>query len=145
MKLQTSKKSMSYTILMHCIIEVSHILKIYTTSLSLRQIMMPLQFKILFILIGGQLLHNTVLVPFNLWKWVKIIWLLNLLGLPRWLSDKESTCNAGDLGSILVSQRSPGEGNGSPLQCFAWEIQWTEEPGGLESMGSKKSATESNN
>ena len=66
-------------------------------------------------------------------------------GFPGGSDSKESTCNAGDLGSILVSQRSPGEGNGSPLQCFAWEIQWTEEPGGLESMGSKKSATESNN
>ena len=29
---------------------------------------------------------------------------------------KESTCNAGDLGLIPVSGRSPGEGNGNPLQ-----------------------------
>ena len=29
---------------------------------------------------------------------------------------KESTCNVGDLGSILGSGRSPGAGNGSPLQ-----------------------------
>ena len=29
---------------------------------------------------------------------------------------KESTCNAGDLGSISESGRSPGEGNGNPLQ-----------------------------
>ena len=29
---------------------------------------------------------------------------------------KESTCNAGDLGSIPGSGRSPGEGNGNPLQ-----------------------------
>ena len=28
---------------------------------------------------------------------------------------KESTCNAGDLGSIPESGRSPGEGNGYPL------------------------------
>ena len=28
----------------------------------------------------------------------------------------ESTCNAGDLGLILGSGRSPGEGNGDPLQ-----------------------------
>ena len=27
-------------------------------------------------------------------------------------------CNAGDLGSILGSGRSPGEGNGNPLQYF---------------------------
>ena len=28
---------------------------------------------------------------------------------------KEATCNAGDLGSISGSGRSPGEGNGNPL------------------------------
>ena len=30
--------------------------------------------------------------------------------------DKESTCNAGDPGSISRSGRSPGEENGNPLQ-----------------------------
>ena len=30
---------------------------------------------------------------------------------------KESACNAGDPGSIPGSERSSGEGNGSPLQC----------------------------
>ena len=29
---------------------------------------------------------------------------------------KESTCSTGDLGSIPGSGRSPGEGNGDPLQ-----------------------------
>ena len=29
---------------------------------------------------------------------------------------KQSTCNAGDPGSIPASRRSPGEGNGNPLQ-----------------------------
>ena len=29
---------------------------------------------------------------------------------------KESACNAGDLGSVPGSGRSPGEGNGNPLQ-----------------------------
>ena len=29
---------------------------------------------------------------------------------------KKSACNAGDLGSIPRSGRSPGEGNGNPLQ-----------------------------
>ena len=37
-------------------------------------------------------------------------------GLPRWLSGKESACNAGDARSIPGLGRSPGEGNGSPLQ-----------------------------
>ena len=31
---------------------------------------------------------------------------------------------------------TPREGNGNPLQYSAWEIPWTEEPGGLQSMGS---------
>ena len=32
------------------------------------------------------------------------------------LAGKESTCNVGDLGSILGLERSPGEGKGYPLQ-----------------------------
>ena len=36
-------------------------------------------------------------------------------GLPWWLSSKESTCNAGDTGSIPGLGRSPGEENGNPL------------------------------
>ena len=34
---------------------------------------------------------------------------------------KESTYNAGDLGSIPGSGRSPGEGNGYSLQCSCLE------------------------
>ena len=33
---------------------------------------------------------------------------------------KESTSNAGDLGSVPESGRSPREGNGYPLQYFCW-------------------------
>ena len=43
------------------------------------------------------------------------------LGLPRWLSGKESACNARDPGSIPGSGRSPGEGNGNPLQYSCLE------------------------
>ena len=35
---------------------------------------------------------------------------------------KESASNAGDLGSIPVSGRSPGEQNGNPLQYSCLEI-----------------------
>ena len=35
---------------------------------------------------------------------------------PRGSEGKSSACNAGDLGSIPGSRRSPGEGNGNPLQ-----------------------------
>ena len=57
--------------------------------------------------------------------------------LPRWLSGKESACNTGDLGLIPRSGRSPGGGNGNHSSILAWEIPWTEEPGGLQSMGSQ--------
>ena len=34
---------------------------------------------------------------------------------------KDSACSAGDLGPIPGSERSPGEGNGYPLQCSCLE------------------------
>ena len=37
-------------------------------------------------------------------------------GLSRRLSGKKSACRAGDTGFILELGRSPGEGNGNPLQ-----------------------------
>ena len=37
------------------------------------------------------------------------------------LSGKESTCNAGDVGLIPGSGRSPGEGNSNPFQNFCLE------------------------
>ena len=40
------------------------------------------------------------------------------------------------MGLIPESGRSPGEGNGNPL---AWDIPWTEEPDGLQSIGRKES------
>ena len=47
----------------------------------------------------------------------------------------ESACRAGDLGSISGSGRSPGEGNGYPLQYSCLEDSMDREPGGLQSMG----------
>ena len=38
------------------------------------------------------------------------------MGFPAGPDCKESACNAGDLGLIPESGRSPGEGNGNPLQ-----------------------------
>ena len=43
------------------------------------------------------------------------------VGLPQWLNGKESTCNAGDAGSIPGSGRFPGERNGTPLLCSCLE------------------------
>ena len=43
------------------------------------------------------------------------------LGYPGGLDGKESTCNAEDLGLIPELGRSPGEGNGYPLQYSGLE------------------------
>jgi len=43
------------------------------------------------------------------------------LGFPGGLDGKEPACNAGDLGSILGLGRSPGAGNGNPLQYSGLE------------------------
>ena len=50
------------------------------------------------------------------------------------LEVKNPPVNAGDMGSIPGLGRSPGEGNGNPLQYSAWEIPGTEEPGGPQSI-----------
>ena len=44
------------------------------------------------------------------------MYLSPIWGFPGGSDGKESTCNAENLGSIPGSGRSPGEGNGNPLQ-----------------------------
>ena len=51
---------------------------------------------------------------------------------------KNPPTNAGDMGSILGLRRSPGEEKGNPLSTLAWEIPWTEKPGGLYSLWGRK-------
>ena len=48
----------------------------------------------------------------NLWQ---------MLGFPGGSDGQEAACNLGDPGSIPVSGRSPGEGNGHPLQYSCLE------------------------
>ena len=58
---------------------------------------------------------------------------------PLCLSDgRESTCNAGDVGSIPELGRSPGEVMATHFSIPAWKIPWTEEPGELQFMGSQR-------
>ena len=59
-------------------------------------------------------------------------------GFPGWLSGKESPANAedaGDEGSIPGSGRSPEKGMVTTSSILSWRTSWTEEPGGLQSMG----------
>ena len=60
----------------------------------------------------------------------------HVLGFPGGSVSKESACKAGDPGSIPGLGRSSGEGNGNPFQYSCLENSKTEEPGGLQSMGS---------
>ena len=62
--------------------------------------------------------------------WATVLWVANsqtgltntfTLGFPVGSDGKESACNAGDLGSIPESRRSPGVGNSNPLQYSCLE------------------------
>ena len=69
------------------------------------------------------------------------------LGFPGGSNDKESACSAGDLGSISGSARSPGEGNGNPLQYSCLEnpmdrgAWWASVPGAAKSQTRLKRLT----
>ena len=56
-----------------------------------------------------------------------------LFGLSRWFIDRESACQAGDVISIPELQ-DPLEEMTTHSSILAWEVPWTEEPGGLQSM-----------
>ena len=59
-------------------------------------------------------------------------------GLPRWLGGKESACQAGHMGSVPGSKNHLEKELATHSSVFAWEILWTEEPGGLQSKGCKE-------
>jgi len=52
--------------------------------------------------------------------------LKEILGFPGGSDGKASACSVGDLGSIPGLGRSPGEGNGNPLQysCLENSMDW---------------------
>ena len=54
---------------------------------------------------------------------------------------KESACNAGDMGSILGSGRSPGEGNSNPLRYSCLENSMDRGDGQATVHGVAKSDT----
>ena len=57
------------------------------------------------------------------------------MGFPAGLDSKESACNVGDLGSIPGQEDPLEKGMATHSSVLAWRIPWTEEPGGLQSMG----------
>ena len=52
---------------------------------------------------------------------------------------KNPPTNAGDVGSIPGPGRSLEEEMATCFNILAWEIPWTEEPGGLKSTGLQES------
>ena len=60
------------------------------------------------------------------------------LGLPCTSDSKESTCNAGDAGSILGWEDPLEEGIATHSSILAWRIPWTEDPARLQIVGSQR-------
>ena len=61
-------------------------------------------------------------------------------GLPRWHSGKESACQCRRCRRPRFHPwvwKVPGEGMATHASVLAWEMPWTEESGGLWSMGSQ--------
>ena len=52
---------------------------------------------------------------------------------------KNPAANAGDVTVLSLDQKDPLEEGMAPhISILAWRIQWTEEPGGLQSVGSQR-------
>jgi len=57
---------------------------------------------------------------------------MELQGIPRWLSGKESACQCRRHRFNLLSREDPLEEEmATHSSILAWGIPWTEEPGGL--------------
>ena len=59
-------------------------------------------------------------------------------GFPGGSDGKESTCNVGDPVQSLGWEGPLEKGRATHSSILAWRIPWTEEPGGLQSMGSQR-------
>ena len=57
------------------------------------------------------------------------------MGFPRGSDDKESACNAGDLVPSLGWEGPLEKRMATHSSILAWSIPWTEETGGLQSVG----------
>ena len=62
-------------------------------------------------------------------------------GFPGGSYGEESGCNAENLSSISGREDPLEKGMATHSSMLAWRIPWTEELGGLQSMGSQKSRT----
>ena len=65
--------------------------------------------------------------------------------LPQWLSGKNPSAKAGDAGSILGQKYPLEKETATHSRSLAWEIPWTEEPGGPQSVGLQKNQSRLSN
>ena len=63
------------------------------------------------------------------------------VALPRWLSGKESTAILETWVRSLGQEDPLEKGMATHSSILSWKIPWTEEPGGLQSVGSQESDT----
>ena len=69
-------------------------------------------------------------------RWLSLLEGNHFTGLPWWLSGKESVCQAGDP-CLILGWKDPLEREmATHSSILAWRTPRTEEPGGLQSMGS---------
>ena len=60
------------------------------------------------------------------------------MGFPGGSVVKNPLANTGDVGSALGWEEPLEKEMAIHSNILAWEIPWTEEPGGMQSMGSQK-------
>ena len=60
------------------------------------------------------------------------------MGFPGGSVVKKFIYNAEDMGSILDQEYPLKKEMATHFRILVWEIPWTEEPGGLQSMGSQR-------
>ena len=83
----------------------------------------------------SQFYFSYLLVPCLSTRWKQLQYSLYGRQASGGLDGKESACNAGDLGSIPGWEGPLEKGMATYSSILAWRILWTEEPGGLQSMG----------
>ena len=64
--------------------------------------------------------------------------LKNSKGFPDDIDDKDSACNTGEEVRSLGWKYPLEKGMATHSSILSWRISWTEEPGGLQSMGSQR-------
>ena len=79
---------------------------------------------------------NSVITDFAQGLGSTLCWYLRASLVPQTVKDPPA--NARDLSSIPASGRPPEKGMATHSSVLAWRISWTEEPGGLQSMGSDR-------